>query len=467
MSRTYEEELEIYLQNKPSNHLEFYFLHYENVGELIGKYKYKPSIVYDEDQDLWVKIPEETDHADFTDYDAMYFPKLYKQDNVRIRPVLYEGESTRFLKSNSRWLDNVNYVPYVRVIHHDENFGLTTIKGIDKIELHGKIEVNFGDFYLLTNSYRSIKRINLASELMQNEFNSNAFKNLTNKFDMPKDDYNHKDNHFIKWYFGYSESPDSQRPPHLTDFDLSPNINNIVHSESRRRWNSLNSDCLSWVRIYDKTNLNILLSNQKNKPQSTSCTIKCVIDYDELHTFLDASFKSDDYEDEFKCYDLLLHPPSIYMYPSDAVTEIIEPRVNSVADFSDKVVFELPRTFKSDGNFQYRIEFFLNESSKVPVFSTSSAAEDEEYEPGNWFYSVDEQSSWETVSSSKPTFDNKYETDNGVEALSTTHIKYDFSDVIFEIVKDNPTIIFKIHQIDGTLVHFNAYRFTSTFEIEI
>lgn len=467
MPRTYEEELELYLNRKPSNHLEFYFLHYENVGELVGKYKYKPSIVYDKEQKLWVDILDETDHIDFIDYDPVYFPELYKQENVRIRPHVYEGESTRFLSSNSKWLDNVNYVPYVRVIHFDENFGLTTIKNPDKIELKGEIEIFFGDFYLLTNSYRSIKRINIASEIMQDEFNANGLKNLKKKFDYPKDTILNKDKSFIKWYFGYSDAPEEQRPPHLTEFDIVPSINNIVHTESRRRWNSLSSDCLAWTRVYDKTNINTLLRHRKNRPQSTACSMKCVINYDALHEFLDESFDSNAYEDGFKCYDLILHPPSMYLYPSDSIVEVIEPRVNNVTNFSDKVVFELPRIYKSDGNFHYRIEFFLYENSIEPVFSTSSAIGDTGYQPENWYYSVDEMSSWQAIAGEKPTFDNKYVTGNGAEAIATTHIKYDFSDDIFEIVKDNPTIIFKIHQIDGTLVHFDTYRFTSSFTIDV
>ncbi|RKX83315.1 MAG: hypothetical protein DRP70_14965 [Spirochaetes bacterium] len=468
MAETYDKMLEDYLVNRPSTFLEFYFLHYENAGELVAKYKYKPLIVLDPELNDWIPIPDDADHSIYELYNPLSFPDFFEQGYSRIRPIRYNDVPEKnFLEAKTRWLDDVNYTPFIRVTHVHNANGTTDLVAEDSIRLTGTEDIYFGGFYLLSNNYKVIKRMNIKTELLQADQNSTAFTNVMPTYKYPSDTLTGKEDSFTRWYFGYAPVPEEQRPEFLSLPRTTPTINQPTHTESRRRWQSLRESCLSWKRVYDKSNINNELKDRKVKPQSMVGTMRCALDYDMIKEFLDESFDHTSYSSGEEEYDIILYPPSMYMYPADSVVEVIEPVVNSINTFTDKVIFEAPGMFKTDGNFHYRIEFFDFDSTKGALFRTSSYGEDPDYQSRNWYYSKDNMETWESIGNLKPTFDNRYEDEHGTDAVFTTHVKYVLSKDIFKMVRDNPTIVFKIHQIDGTLVHFSARRFLLPYSNEI
>jgi len=468
MERTYDEMLAEYLENKPSSLLEFYFLYYENAGELVSKFKYEPKVIFNQESGVWEGIPEGTDHSIYEDYDPMAFPLLFNQDGIIIRPIRYNVSSeTNFLEAKTMWLDNINYTPFVRVIHIDNRDGTTTLANPYGISLFGVQEVYFGEFFMLSNNYKVIKRFNIKTELLQEDKNSTVYTDLNPGFSYPPDTRMGKDLSFTRWYFGYSPIPEEQRPDFLSMPEVTPTINKFIHTESRRRWQSLREECLSWHRVYDKYNMNYEAKNLNSRPESIIGTMKCALDFNKLKDFLDESFNYDSYETGSKIYDIILYPPSMYKYPADSVITILEPRINSVNDFTDRIIFEAPSMFKTDGNFHYNIDFYEHDNKETLLFSTSSFSGDDYYESSGWFHSIDGMETWEPIGALQPTFDNRYEDEHGTDAIQTTHIKYVLSQGIFNTVRSKPSISFTINQIDGTLVHFYARKFQLSYNNEL
>ncbi|RLA68506.1 MAG: hypothetical protein DRQ78_00020 [Epsilonproteobacteria bacterium] len=462
-------EQEDYLSFRPSAFLEFYFIHYENAGELISKYKYEPLIVYNEASSSWVSIPEDASHLDYETYNPLYFPKFFDQDTARIRPIRYNtAPDTNFLSATTRWLDDINYAPFIRIYHKANIDGTTSILDFDRREIIYDIDIYFGEYYLLSNNYKTIKRFNIKTELLQNDKNSTAFQNLRGEFSYPDETIVGKESSYLEWSFGYAPIPPDQRPDHLYAPRIAPTIYEPVHTESRRPWKSVRETCLSWFRVYDKTNINKQLFDRTISPDSTVCTTKCTISHSKLKNYLDETFDFSSYTNREAYYDIIMYPPSMYLYPSNSVIKIVEPEVNTVNKFTDVIIFEAPKNFKTDGNLHYRIDFYGFSTTQEAIFKTSSFIEDEGHEPRNWYFSKDDMKTWEYITENRPTFDNGFDDDNGSDGIFTTHIKYALSRDIFNMVKNTPTIIFKIYQIDGTLVHlFKTSRFTLSYHNEL
>jgi len=477
MALNYDDLLEDWLQYRPNTNLEFNFLHYENAGELVAGYKYTPLVIRGDDGE-WETMPSPAYPPSVNPFS---FPPFFDQENTRLVKIIERGTTSsdgQFLNHRTRWIEpftdgeSANYTPAIRVRHLRLEDGTTRIESSNKTELIDKQDIYFGEFFFLSNTYKVIKRTNIKTELLQDNVNHEHFGYLNEDFEYPSDTVLGKYDSFMEWYLGYGPVPEEQRPEFLSIPRITPTPCNLIHTESRRRWNSFRIECLSWIRIYDKSNINEEFKDRKVTPQSMIGQVRCTIDYDKVKEYLDQTFDSLSYPgypgvDNYVDYDIILYPPSMYMYPADSITEVLEPDVNSLNSFVDRVVFEAPNNFKTDGNFHYKIEFYTFSIKDGPIFITSSYEGSPYYEDEGWYFSKDNQHSWAPVGEELPTFDNKYEVNHGTDGIFTSHIKYVLSKDIFEKVKNNPMIIFKIYQMDGTLVHSNASDFSLAYNINI
>jgi len=455
--QTYDEALQEYLDHNTSEFVDFSFLHYENAGELIAQYRYEPLYSFNKNASQWELIEENPDHDAYEYKDPSDFPGFYGQEGYRLRPLrISTSNYENFLGTKTSWPTGITTVASMRFTHTHNEDDYTVITGPDGGQLRGTFELYFGEFFLLGNNFKAIKRFNLQSELLQGDINSDNFLYLReDEYVYPDQTFLGEGTSFIEWQFGRAPIPESQRPAHLSMGTLRPSVQNPLHTESRRRWMAMRGSCLSWLRVYDDSNLGLELENKSSFPKSTICTVKAIIDYDKLREFLEDTFKHDEYMNGKESYDIIFYPPSMYMYPADSVVEVVEPVVNSVNTFTDKIIFKAPDSFKTDGNFHYRIEFYRTESEIVPFYSTSSFIGDESFEYGRWLKSNDNMDTWTVVGVTQPTYNNGFEEESGTDAIFTTHIKYVLTDELFELVRDSSSVLFKIHQLDGTMVHIN------------
>lgn len=457
---TYQELLDEYLARSNNEFVNFSFLHYENAGELVAKYRYDPRYTYNKSTSQWEEVPADALHSEFEYKDPSDFPSFFGQGEFRLRPLrLNTSDYENFLYEKSAWMDGITTVPSMRFTHNSDGI-TTTLTDLNNKELRGMHDVYFGEFFLLSNNYKGIKRFNLKSELLQGDINGENFVRERDAFKYPSHTAKGMNNAFVQWYFGQSPISDKQRPEFLKVGRITPTIANPIHTESRRRWMAMRESCLGWNRIYDKSNLGFDLANRTLHPKSTICTVKAIIDFDKLREFLEEQFTHETYRNGRESYDIILYPPSLYMYPADSVIKVIEPIVNSINTFTDKIIFEAPDSFKTDGNFHYSIDFYRSESDDTPFYSTSSYLGDDDFEYGRWLKSDDEMENWDLMSADTPSFDNTFELEAGTDAIFTTHIKYVLTEKLFELVRDSPTVVFRINQLDGTLVHFNGRRFS-------
>ena len=466
MAESYEELMDIYFKYKVDPYLDFSVIHYENAGELVVKYKYDPLVVWNADINQWTGIPPGTTQQSLESEPLTMMPFFFGQSQLRVRPVrTNSGPTKNFLESRVSWQEGLNTVPYLSVIHRTNNNGTSSLLLLDGSPIRGNLEIKFGEFFLLTNNIKSIKRFNLKTELLQDDNNSTALVNLNTTFSYPDSTEKGKADQFVSWQLGYGPIPQEQRPSFLLAFpSTKPTINRMVHSENRRRWDALREDCVSWVDIFDKSNINYDLTGRDIKPKSTMCNIKSIIDTDKLRSYLEETFDHSSYAGGTMRYDIILYPPSMYLYPADSVITVLEPLVNSVNTFADQIVFEVQNSFKSDGNFHYKIDFTLFDTSAKPVYTTSSYGNHVDHEPDNWFFSIDGMDTWVPILELKPTFDNFFREGHGADANFTTHLKYVFTRELFDIVRDSAIITFKIKQLDGTLVHFAGRKFSLPYD---
>lgn len=453
-----------FLERSVDELVDFSFLNYENAGELVGKYRYDPKYTKDAEFGVLTQVPLEFNQPTAEGLGYESFPSFFGQGKWTITPQVISGDITeRFTKSKTVWPKNTTCVPIMRFLHKSES-GRTEVADEEHNELSGVETIYFGEFFLLMNNIKAIKRFNLMTELFQQDKNSGDFKILRGLLNYPDHTAKGRDTHFVRWSFGFSPVDKSFRPPFLEKENLTPSPCKMVHTESRRRWHAMRDNCLSWITIYDKTNFSFELHKMLSRPGSTLCQIKAEVDWDKVREYLDEQFIHETYINQKSKYSLALYPPSIYMYPADSVTKVIEPLINSVNRFTDKIIFEAPRTFKTDGNFHYMIQFFRVESDKEPFFVSSSYPGDDDFERGKWFHSEDDMKSFTLILGGTPTFNNRFEEGTGSDAVFSTHIKYNLGKELFSLVRDSSSIIFKIHQIDGTRTQYGGRQFSVPFD---
>ena len=464
---TYSELLNEYLARKNSEFVQFKFLHYENAGELVAKYRYEPYFIFDKAGGTWENIPDSAIHAEYEYKDPLDFPKFFNQGEFRVRPIrLNTSVYEDFLNEKTEWLDGLTTTPSLR-LKHNSVAGTTSLTDDKGSPLQGEFTVYFGEFFLLSNNYKGIKRFNLKTELLQGDLNERGFSRKRGIYSYPDHTAKGMDDSFVKWYFGYSKIPESQRPDFLKVGRITPTVDNMIHTESRRRWMAMRDNCMGWHRIFDKSNLGFDLHHRRDRPTSTICTVKAVVDFEKLRAYLDDKFVHETYQGETENYDIILYPPAMYMYPVDSVVDVIEPVINSINTFTDKILFKAPNNFKTDGNIHYAIDFFTSEGDKDPFYSTSSYLGDPAFEYGRWLKSEDNMKTWQLVSADTPTFDNTFALESGTDAILTTHIKYIPSERLFDLIRDSPVVVFRIKQLDGTRVHYNGRKFSLSYLNEL
>ena len=462
----YDKLLEVYLGKTIDEYVEYSFINYENSGELVGKYRYDPKLLLHPEFETWQLIDETSIHENVVTMPKTSFPSFFGETDFHLRPLRITGDlSKRMLSSKGLWPDKSTCVVSMDVMHQKVSATRTVLLDQKGRLKTGEDVVFFGEFYLLINSIKAIKRFNLMTELLQKDLNKDSFTHLDGEFSYPDSTAKGAREHFVKWKFGFQRVPEEARPRFLAMKGIKPTPCNMIHTESRRRWHSMRDGCLSWKSIYDKTNFSTELSSTNIKPGNYLCSIRAVINWDDMKEYLDKQFIVDDYVSAME-YSLVMYPPSIYMYPADAITEVTEPLMSSVSLVTDKVIFKTPRVYKTDGNFHYVIKIFDREGDRNPLFSSSSLLEHSDYEKDKWFYSKDEETTYELIPPGTPTFNNVFEDRSGTDAIYTTHVKYSFSSKLYALVRDSPSIIFKIYQIDGTRSQMNGKSFSLSYNIE-
>jgi hypothetical protein len=401
------------------------FEYYQNSGELIGRFK------------------------PFAIGDPSVAP-IYFGQNAKVQKIKHFNIPE--LRQNISPDDSVLYFD----VEHKDNSGSPTAIIIENF-ISGKEgfrnSFSFGEFYGLSNSLRSIKRMNLNFDLVQgNRIFGNWLHSTGLDSSLPSAEEGSL-NSFVKWYFGYSKIPNNQRPLNMRQDEeaLIPTIQSPVTATEKLQWETVESTCYNWIRVYDKSNIQELLQSVNLKYGQYICQVKVEIDEAKLQDFILRNVDSSLYVEGQIDFNLILYPPSFYMYPADSITRIESPAQNSVNDFFREMTFRASDNYKTDGNIHYTIEFLTARNSEDILFETSTFSESSSFEEFHWFSSSNKEE-WTPITASRPTFDNAYEASNGADSEGATYIKYELSDAAKLILQDRSDILFKITQLDGTLI---------------
>ena len=308
-----------YLRYQVYESLDFSMLYYENAGEMVGAYRYDPITILNADGFTAEKAEDYGSHADVENLALNRFPGFFEQGGARVRPVIRNGpEQNNFLNQQVMWATGMDVTPYLPIRHYLRSIGTSVILNQRNQELSEDVEIHFGEFHLLSNNHKSLKRFNLKSELLQEQLNETAFLYKKAGYKYPDHTAKGMSDQFVRWYFGYSQVPTDQRPPFLDLPNIKPDACNMVHGENRRRWRSVREECVTWTRVHDKTNINLDHWETVTRPGNYVCMFKAVIDIYKFRKFLQESFASENYESSTVNYDLILYPPTMYMYPADS-----------------------------------------------------------------------------------------------------------------------------------------------------
>jgi len=139
------------------------------------------------------------------------------------------------------------------------------------------------------------------------------------------------------------------------------------------------------------------------------------------------------------------------MYPADTISRTISPKINAINNSVDEIIFNASNNYKTDGNVHYMIEFLTAKNSGDILFRTSSYGAHDYSEGFQWYESAD-LDSWTPISTGMPSFMNSFDENNGSDSEQTKYIKYILSDDAKTLLEDAANILFRIKQIDGTLI---------------
>ena len=410
---------------------EYEFEYYEHGGELIGKYNMRlvgdppaPPAYFSQNASLTTgnKLPVENMAMNISPDDGFLFFNVTHNHNDGSPLVVIEQP----------------------VFSTDADYNNTAL---------------FGEFHLLPNNPASIKRVNLNYDILQGD---NVYSSWTNKAGAnPLPTVKQEETApIIEWYMGYRRIPTLDRPDEMlidpsTSEAVTPTIASPVLATDRLGWKTLRSSCYKWTRVYDELNLVDLFGDEIPRSGHYLMQFKAIINKDRLAEFINTNVDSSEYEAEtesqIRDYKVLLYPPSLYMYPADAVDNIDSPNLNAINDFLDDIVFEAPRNYKTDGNIHYQIEFLTAKNSTDILFQTSSYSGHDWNEGFQWYTSIDGET-WNSFTPSLPTFDNTFNEVNGSDSERVKYIKYELSDEANELLRNRADILFRIKQLDGTLV---------------
>lgn len=403
---------------------EYDFEYYEHAGELVGKYN-------------------------FNVYGDPVSPLTYFAQNCKLSKL-----KTLNVSNPSMNIGEDEGILSMKIIHNDSSVV------IDQEVYNSDPSYNssfyMGEFHLLPGNIANIKRVNLAYDLINSTgetYSEWGNKKATAPISTPSSKEGDS-NSFVKWYLGYVRIPNSDRPDDmLVDEDgnqVTPTILNPIYGTDRLDWLTLRETCYRYIQVYDQSNLLELFKDNMPRNGHYLIQFKCLIDTEKLQEFINNSVDSSGYESP-QDFHIIFYPPSFYSFPIDAIDDIDTPKLNSVNSFMEEIVFQAPRNYKSDGNVQYMIEFLTAKNSEDILFRTSSYAGHDWSESFQWHHSVDGEV-WESLTSALPSFNNNFIEESGTDSEKTKYIKYELSQEAKELLGDRADILFRIKQIDGTLI---------------
>jgi hypothetical protein len=407
------------------------FEYYEHAGELIGKYNLIPVSIGG------CTVP-------------IYFGqnvKVEKIERMNLKP------SININTDESALIMNLN--------HYDAGVGsIMDIPALTDDSTDNVDSFYFGEFFCLQNTISAIKKINLAYDLVDGKGDpySSLWDNLRPDFvELPGND-SIDPNAFVEWSFGFARVPQAGRlkafKPNIdSGVGVTPTVKDPVLGTGWGNWKAMRDTCFAWLRVHDKFNLNEYLASTPIHSDQHVVQVRVRVNQEKLSAFLALAVDSSAYAEpeKEKEYRLVFYPPSFYSFPSDAVDNLVSPNLNSVNTHLDDIIFPVPNNYKTDGNIQYVIEFLTAKNRGDVIFSTSSLGDHASYEKLQWTQSGD-KINWRSISDELPSFNNEFEEENGSASESTLFIKYELSTKARAKLLERSDIIFKIKQIDGTLV---------------
>lgn len=395
------------------------FEYYPNAGELIGKY-----ILFSSVETGPIGTP-------------------YFDQNVNIVNI-----GTLGIENPAQTVNDGEYVFSINITH-------THVPGDD-----GLVEINqsiistnpdfrttflAGEFHLLPRTMQSINRVNLQYEILQD--GNQEFEDLLIPYNLPTLKEG-ESTPLIKWYLGYTALLDSDRPEAFKDI-VTPKIKSPIYGTDNLIWKSLNDICTNWIPVFDGSHVGE--DFREHDDSHYLCQFRCQIQEEALREFINSTFDSSGYLGGEKTYQLIIYPPSIYLHPTDNVDNFINPKVNTINSSIKEFIFEAANNYKIDGNIHYEIEFLTSKNSSDILFRSSSYAGSSDYEELLWQESSD-GITWTDIQPDLPTFNNLYEFNNGSDSENTILIKYILSNEGIQALSGRSDIVFRIKQIDGTLI---------------
>jgi hypothetical protein len=430
------------------------FEYYKNSGSLIGKYNIYSGYV-DKTIELGQSVATRLSNT-----------KEYFGQNLNV--IRFESlELTQPLEV----LEPNDGILFFEVVHTDNGINPSTITILHPNIPNSTVVADptvlttsyLGEFHLITNTPKSIKRFNANYQILQN-LNEQANWSYANISPPPIPTLNLSDTStsFIEYFLGTTRVADIDRPPSM-ERSTYPSIMDPVYATEWLNWKTLNTTCSSYTRVYNGSVPWDYYESRDTRDGNYVCQVMTQIDVTKLTTFFNSAFDSTAYPSVLGVksmkYQILLYPPSIYTYPCKNPSNIIAPIPNFVNNSFTEVIFQAPENYKSDGNIQYEIEFYDSKSiTNTILFTSGSYSASSNYESLSWFSSTNNLFNFLPISSGLPTFSNIFDPANGTDAKDTLYIKYILSTACQVALKNKSAIIFKIKQLDGTLIepYFNT-----------
>lgn len=322
-------------------------------------------------------------------------------------------------------------------IKHDEN-------------LKPYIEIHVGEFHLLPNTPRNVYRCNLANDILYipdgiDMFNSNKDVSAEVLDILPQPIPTESSP--IEFHVGICRLTDkSSRPKDFNSKELEARHPNYIEGGAQIRWKSLSDRCLTWVRVYDGTDLKRLLSSDAYRTSHYVLNTKIIIRLDKLkkiildHKMVDNS-----------TYKILIHPPSYSFLPYDEIDHIKEPTMSMFVNEVSQIRFDVQRNYKSNGSFHYVLNIYDRDretllirdssSSKYEYYKNDSILDD--IKPGKWF--IDGK----PVNDEGIKFDSAYNY-HAINTESYGEVRYVLSDSMAKFIKDKERVYVSIETYDGT-----------------
>lgn len=428
------------------------FEYYENAGELVGRYNLIANDIPERDQFL------------LTDSESVGLAGTYFDQNINItrfdhfpidttNQAINKNQSVLFLEVKHTY-QGVGHNPLVEIQHPFLSNQTIT----DNPDFLNSFYI--GEFHLITNTMKSVKRFNCNYQILQDLQQQSDWSYVVTGSGapiIPSLFESDKNLSFVEFYMGWTKVPLSDRPPGLDRVGY-PSIKKPILGTDWLEWKTLNTVCSSFLRVYDNSVPHTYFETNDTKDGHYILQTQVRLDQTKLTTFFNSKFDSSQYpldttsSTKFMVYQILIYPPSYYFYPAKNPVKYITPIPNFVNRDFRELTFLAPKNYKSDGNIHYKVEFFQSKNDTSPLFASSSYSGDTDYEQLQWYSSVNTLNNFVPLSSNLPVWNNLFDMNNGSDAENTVYIKYILSPLCLVALKDKSDIIFRIKQLDGTLI---------------